>query len=89
MKVSTNKTETLTVCKGLQGYKLEIQVKMIEQVMSLKYLGVEITSNGTLQSEVKHQAYKGSRLLGCLNDIMWKNKCLRLEPKVRICKSII
>jgi hypothetical protein len=50
---------------------------------------VEITSNGELQSEVKHQAYKGARLSGCLNDIIWKNKYLSLGPKVRIYSSVV
>jgi hypothetical protein len=31
--------------------------------MNFKYLGVEVTSDGALKSEVKHQAYKLSDFL--------------------------
>jgi len=50
---------------------------------------VEVTSDGALQSEVKHQTYKAARLSGCLNDTIWWNKYLRQESKVRIYKSVI
>jgi hypothetical protein len=45
------------VCKEPVRCKLEIQGKMTEKVMSLKYLGVDITSDGTQQLKFKHQAY--------------------------------
>jgi hypothetical protein len=32
--------------------------------MNFKYLGVELTNEEALQSEVKYQAYKASRLPG-------------------------
>jgi hypothetical protein len=68
---------------------LEIQGKVIEQVINVKYLGVEVTSDGAQQSEVKHQAYKAARLCGCLNDTIWRNKYLRQETEMRSYKSVI
>jgi hypothetical protein len=65
--------------------KLEIQGKVDEQAMSLRYLEVEATSNGVLKSEVKHQACKAARLSGCLKNTMYRNKYLRAEPQVRTC----
>jgi hypothetical protein len=56
IKVWSNKTKTATVYKEPLKCKLEVQGKMMEQIITLKYLGVEITSNGPLQSEVKHQS---------------------------------
>jgi hypothetical protein len=57
--------------------------------MKFKYLGTEVTSNGAVQSEVQQQANKAARMSGCLNDMIWKNKCLRLETKVRIYKLAV
>ena len=41
--------------------------KIIEQVSSLRYPGIQITSHQDLQGEVKHQAIKTSRISGCLD----------------------
>jgi hypothetical protein len=56
---------------------------VVEQVMSLKFLGMEI-SNGALKSEVKHQASKSATLSGYLNDIIWRNTYLKTELNVII-----
>jgi hypothetical protein len=59
-----SKTKALTFSKQPLRNKLEVQVK----VMNFKYLGVEVTSDGSLQSGANHQAYEAARLSGCLND---------------------
>lgn len=48
---------------------------------------MEVTRNGALKSEVKHQACKAAKLSICLNDTIYQNKYLRAEPQVRIYKS--
>ena len=42
-----------------------------------------------LNTEVRHQAIKASRISGCLNETIWSNKYLRNEAKVRIYKSVV
>ena len=42
--------------------------------------------NKNLTIEVGQQALKPSRISECLNDTVWFNKLLRIEPKVRIYK---
>jgi hypothetical protein len=58
MEISISKTKTSTVSKEPLPCKLEVQRKVIEKAMKFKHLGVEVTSDGELQSEVKRQAYK-------------------------------
>jgi hypothetical protein len=53
------------------------------------YLGTDITRNGAMQPEIRHQAHKAVRIPGCLNDRIWRNKYLNLETKVRIYKSAV
>ena len=79
----------MTISKFPLRCKLELERKIIEQVMVIKYLGVEITSWGSLQNEVVHQANKAARIAGCMNDIIWKNKFLNKEAKTRIYKSVV
>jgi hypothetical protein len=61
---------------------------VVEQAMSLRYLGVKVTSNGALKSEVKHQACKAVRLSGYLYDTVYRNKYLRTEPEERVYKTV-
>jgi len=70
MKISISKTKTSTVSKEPLRCKLEVQGKIIEQVMNFKYSGVEVTSDVALQCEITYQACKAARLSGCLNDNM-------------------
>jgi hypothetical protein len=53
MEISNGNTKTLTVSNELLWCKFEVQEKIIEQVINIKYLGVEVTSDRALQSEVK------------------------------------
>jgi hypothetical protein len=39
-----------------------------ERVLKIKYLDIDITSQGLLQDEVKGQIKKANRISGCLND---------------------
>lgn len=45
MTININKTKCMVTSKKLRRCKLEIERHIILQVMSLKYLGVEITSD--------------------------------------------
>jgi hypothetical protein len=40
----------------------------VEKVKKFKYLGTEITSKGTVQSEIQHQAHKAARISGRANE---------------------
>jgi hypothetical protein len=51
--------------------------------MEFKYLGVNITSSGNLV-----KAQRAARVAGCLNDLVWRNKCMRKETKAKIYKAI-
>ena len=88
-KVSSKKTKSLTISKEPLRCKLQIYNTTIEQVTSFNYLGVQITSSKDLNTEVRHQAIKASRISGCLNETIWSNKYLRNEAKVRIYKSVV
>jgi hypothetical protein len=55
MRIYTTKTTTITVSKEPLQCNLEI---IIQQIMSFKYLAVEITSIKALQTEIKQQTNK-------------------------------
>ncbi|GJQ77119.1 hypothetical protein Trydic_g13476 [Trypoxylus dichotomus] len=62
---------------------------MIKQVNQLKYLGAHITSSGYLHNEAREQKVRASHIAGCLRDIVWRNKYLERESKMRAYKSAV
>lgn len=89
MKVSAAKTKSMVVSRNPIRCKLEVDGKMIEQVMEFKYLGALLTSAKDLGTEVRDQALKAARVAGCLNEMVWRNKYMARESKVRVYKTIV
>ncbi|XP_050519023.1 uncharacterized protein LOC126893120 [Diabrotica virgifera virgifera] len=84
MLINTEKTKCLVISKEPIRCKLEIYSKTVEQVNHFKYLGAEITSYGNLSNEAREQTMKAARISGCLKEIVWKNKYLNTESRVKI-----
>ncbi|XP_055389920.1 uncharacterized protein LOC129618916 [Condylostylus longicornis] len=89
MEISTEKTKSMTVSKDPVRCKLSINNHIIEQVFNFKYLGVNITSSRGNETETCAQAGKAAAISGYLRDVIWKNKYMLIENKVRIYKTCI
>ncbi|XP_055390221.1 uncharacterized protein LOC129619146 [Condylostylus longicornis] len=89
MVISTEKTKSLVVSKDPIRCKLAINDIIIEQVMSFRYLGVEISSNQNREADNRAQVNKAARVSGCLKDIIWKNKYMNPTSKVKIYKTCV
>ncbi|XP_055389680.1 uncharacterized protein LOC129618740 [Condylostylus longicornis] len=87
MLISAEKTKALVISKDPIRCKLMTYNKTIKQVMSFQYLGAEISSCKNIAREVQYQANKASVVAGYLRDVIWKNKFMLLENKVRIYKT--
>lgn len=84
MEIFKEKTKYLTVSK-----EPLIEDRVIEQVMVYNYLGVDICSARDLNKEVQKQSTKSAIVSGCLRDVIWRNRYMSVENKVRIYKSIV
>lgn len=89
MSISIPKTQTLVIAKEPRKCILAVYDKSVEQVMSFRYLGAHITSNRNLKEEVQKQTVKAAMMAGYLRDIIWRNKYMRLESKVRVYKTCV
>ncbi|XP_050457558.1 uncharacterized protein LOC126854663 [Cataglyphis hispanica] len=87
--ISVPKTKSLVIAKEPIRCKLTINDEIIEQVMSFKYLGVEISSNQDRKKEVQGQIDKAARISGYLKEIIWRNKHMKREAKVKIYKTCV
>ena len=57
--------------------------------MSFKYLRCLVTSDRNLYNEVKDQALRCATISGCLKDIVWRNKYMSTEAKVKIYNAAV
>ena len=57
--------------------------------MAFDYLGAKITSNKDLQSKVKVQTTKAAIVSRLLRDLIWRNKHISIDSKVRIYKTCV
>ena len=89
MLTSTEETKSMVISKEPIRCKLEVEGHIIEQVMKFKYLGFEISSYGNTLLEVREQTLKAARISGCLRDVVWKNKYMSIESKVKIYKTAV
>ncbi|XP_045466574.1 uncharacterized protein LOC123675272 [Harmonia axyridis] len=87
MIISLKKTESMVISREPIRCKLAVNDKPIKQTLQCTYLGVEISSCKNLYQEVRTQTNKASRISGCLRQIIWKNKHMAAESKVRIYKT--
>ncbi|XP_044760249.1 uncharacterized protein LOC123317707 [Coccinella septempunctata] len=89
MIISISETKSLVIAREPKRCKIVINNEIIEQVSKFEYLGVEISDCGGLKAAVRKQANKAAYVSGCLRDVIWRNKDLRLDGKVRIYKACV
>lgn len=89
MVISTEKTQSMVISKEPIKCKLMVNDKTIEQVMIYKYLGIETSSDRNIIKEVQAQTNKANRISGYLRDIIWRNKYMTTESKVRLYKTCV
>ena len=63
--------------------------EIIEQVDSLKYLGVMISNDGRMEKEVEAKIGGATRLIGGLNDVVLRRKELRRNPKLKVVNATV
>lgn len=60
---------------------MELDGKVIEQKMKFNYLGIELSSFGDIEAEMRDQTTKAIRIAGCLNTI-WCNKGTKIKSRI-------
>ena len=89
MEIHTEKTCAMVISKEAVRCKLAVYNKPIKQVSAFKYLGIDISNNRNLTQEVRSQANRAATISGCLQSVIWKNKYINTECKVRIYKACV
>jgi hypothetical protein len=87
MEISLSITKSLTIAKHNIKCEIKSRDTMIEQVPNFNYLRVEISAKRDLKQGVRIQTMKATRISGCLNNLIRRNKHMSTEYKVRIYKT--
>ncbi|GJQ84328.1 hypothetical protein Trydic_g5266 [Trypoxylus dichotomus] len=89
MQISLEKAESMVIAKEAIICILALDYKPIHQRIQSTYLEVEITSSKNLQLVVRTQINKASRIFDYLRNLIWRNKYMSAESKVRIYKTAV
>lgn len=87
LDVNFEKTEYMCI-GGAQQDLVIADGTLIKNCQKYKYLGVEISQEGTLDSAIRERNAAGRRAIGMLNSIIW-DRNIRKENKVKIYNSIV
>ncbi len=78
------KTEVIKVGGEREG----IAVWKLESVEVTKYLGIMISGNGRME-EIRSRIGKVARIIGVLNELVWKQKALSRKTKMKVYNAIV
>lgn len=68
MVISIANTKAMTNAATPVRSKLVVDDEIVEQIMEVSYLGITITSHGSIEKEVNYQITRANSTSGCLNN---------------------
>ena len=89
MKMNWEKTEVMKVGKERGQCCVEVGDRRLESVEVVKYLGVMISGDGRMEEEVRSRIGKAARVIGALNEPVWKRKELSRRTKLKVYNAIV
>ena len=89
MKMNWEKTEVMKVGKEREHCCVEVGDRKLESVEVVKYLGAMISRNGKMEEEIRSRIGKAARVIGVLNEPVWKRKELSRRTKLRVYNAIV
>ncbi|XP_069947548.1 RNA-directed DNA polymerase from mobile element jockey isoform X1 [Cherax quadricarinatus] len=90
LKVNTGKSKVMRITKRLGDERLDIRLEgeSMEEVYVFRYLGVDVSADGSMKDEVNHRIDEGKRVSGALRSL-WRQRTLFLEAKRGMYESIV
>ena len=89
IKTSWEKTEVMKVGKERGHCCVEVGDRRLELVEVVKYLGVMINGDGRMKEEIRSRIGKAARVIGVLNEPVWKRKERSRRTKLRVYNAIV
>ena len=96
LRINVKKTEVMAIGKDTtqrpyteeSTVDITVDSSLLQQVSNFKYLGVNISSDGTIESELSARIQKASGAFNQMSNI-WKNRNIQTNTKIRIYKASV
>ena len=84
VKVNCMKTRVMRVARQKGRCEVKVGDEVIEQVDEMKYLGVMISSDGSLEKEVEARIGSAVRMVGGMSEAVLRRKELSKKTKLKV-----
>ncbi len=84
-----NKTKVMEVSRTGGGCEVRVQDKQVEQVKAMKYLGVMMSDDGSMDEEVEHRIGTATRMIGAMSTKVLQKSELRRKTKMKVYNACI
>ena len=89
LKVNWRKTKEMRVARKSEECKVKIGEEIIEQVDAMKFLGVMISSDGSMDKEVEARIGNATRVIGGMNEMQLRRMELSRSTKLKVVNAIV
>ena len=84
LKVNWRKTKMMRVARNSEECEVKIGEETIEQVDAMKYLGVMVSSDGSMEKEVEARIGSATQVIGGLSEIVLRRKELSRNAELKV-----
>ena len=89
LKVNWKKSKVMRVARKREECQVRMGDEQLEQVDSMKYLGVMISGDGSMQREVEARVGCASRVIGGLNQAILGRRELSKQTKLKVVNATV
>ena len=89
LKVNWRKTKMMRVARKSEQCEVKIRDETIEQVDARKYLGVMISSDGSMEKEVEARIGSATQVIGGMSEIVLRRKELSRNTKLKVMNATL
>ncbi len=89
LKVNWKKSKVMRVARKREERQVRIGDEQLEQVDIMKYLGVMISGDGSMQQEVEERVGCASRVIGGLNQAIPGRRELSKQTKLKVVNATV
>ena len=84
LKINWRKTKVMRVARDREEFEVKIGDEVIEQVYTMKYLGVMVSKDGSVEKEIEARIGNATQMIGGMNDAVLRRKELSRSTKIKV-----
>ena len=89
LRMNVNKTKVMELSRTGGRCEVRVQGKQVEQVKAMKYLGVMMSDDGSMDEEVEHRIGTATRMIGAMSTKVLQKSELSRKTKMKVYNACI